>query len=236
MINISTSVALYAHISSVGVRDNRSHVALSTEGLTSAETNKASRPGAGNEAGPPDAQTCELSTMTAEQIESISIRLSTLQAQIGDLLAAADSVHPVEPAAASELLTHRNDAISAAIAASSAESPLVRRFMNDGPRGAWGESAIGQLHQGYADTGFFAEHGGDLSIDCRRDTCQIDWAAPDLTGLTRAEADELLGIAHYELTALVARGVDNAGVMQMFPVADSATPGIRLVVAKADGS
>ena len=169
----------------------------------------------------------------ARRMETIETRIDDLLAQVEDGLRVrtsgnAEPVNVVEPLSEEEQTELR------------VRADLRGRFSNEAGTSDWGESASAVIEEAsltaYAESRFFAEHGGQVSTECRETVCNVSWSPTDAEAsqLSNEEKAELLDRAKWELISLAGQA-DEAGQLRISMNPAASPPNIEVLFDRKPG-
>jgi hypothetical protein len=121
-----------------------------------------------------------------------------------------------------------------------ARGDLGARFQAEAATSPWGRSAAAAIDQAYStastESPFFAEHGGNVSTDCRESVCSVSWSPPvgEASQLSEGERVDLLERAKWELLSL-AGAAEESGQVRFFTNPASDPPTIELMIDHSPG-
>jgi hypothetical protein len=172
-------------------------------------------------------------TALARRMETIEARIDDLLAKVEDGLRVkasgnAEPVNVVEPLSPEEQMELR------------VRADLRGRFSGEAGSSDWGESASAAIEEAsltaYAESPFFAEHGGQVSTECRETVCNVSWSPTDAdtSQLSNEEKAELLDRAKWELIALAAQAGE-AGQLRISMNPAASPPSIEVLVDHRPG-
>lgn len=187
-----------------------------------------------------DADKSGKSPQDADTDAALARRMETIEARIDDLLAQVEeglrarTAGNAEPASVVEPLSREEHAELWA------QADLIGRFSSEVGTSAWGEAASATIEEAsstaYADNPFFAEHGGQVSTECRETVCNLSWSPADseTSQLSDEEKAELLDRAKWELISLAAQA-DEAGQLRISLNPAASPPTIEVLVDRKPG-
>jgi hypothetical protein len=111
-------------------------------------------------------------------------------------------------------------------------SHAIARHAKETGQSEWGKATASHVNWAYADASFFAEHGGQISVDCRQTSCKAAWEPPDTFSRDPAQADRDQALAEYELMAVVAKGGPDIGPIHTEWRLDEGNPRIEVYFSR----
>lgn len=145
------------------------------------------------------------------QIDSILSRLDRIEAETGQASHLQRGSDPISQNDDPEPFANEIAAIEEQLSARRSPPPPVDNYTKERGQSEWGKDAAGRINWTYADASFFAQYGGNLSVDCRQTSCKAVWEPPEISGRDQSEVDREQALAEYELMAVVAKGGGDIG-------------------------
>ena len=145
------------------------------------------------------------------QIDSILSRLDRIEAETDQASHLQRGSAPISENDDSEPFASEIAAIEEQLSARRSPPPPVDSYTKERGQSEWGKDVAGRINWTYADASFFAQYGGNLSVDCRQTSCKAVWEPPEISGRDQPEVDREQALSEYELMAVVAKGGGNIG-------------------------
>lgn len=162
------------------------------------------------------------------QIDSILARLDGIEAGNGPPSHLERWSAPARPVDNQEMVASRIATLEQQLSAPRAPPPAVDRYTKEKGQSEWGKDTAGRINWAYADASFFAQYGGDLSVDCRQTSCKAVWEPPKTPAGDQSEVERAQGLAGYEVMAVVAKGGGDIGPLYTASGLDGGNPRIEI--------
>lgn len=168
----------------------------------------------------------------SRQIASILSRLDRIEEDIDNPSHLQSGSAPISPNDGPENFASMIADIEEQLSAPRTPPPPVDSYTKEQGQSEWGKDTAGRINWTYADASFFAQYGGNLSVDCKQMSCKAVWEPPEISGPDESDVEREQALAEYELMAVVAKGGGDIGPIYTASRLNESNPRIEVYFSR----